>query len=105
MILYPGVYQLKRDDDGSRTFSIEYASATASQSSYVKAWSGDGQGDPVEHALLSPGGTHTWWTSNPLLTERQHPPPGGLITIEVGLGAILRIECDEFTTIFSSSPA
>ena len=74
--------------DGSGLANLDWASVSATEPSYVKVWLDDVLTESVFVGAYSP---HTWWLSNPLLgccalgSEQ-------IITIEVGNGAIFRVE-------------
>jgi len=91
MILGPGTHRLRRSGDADRPFVLEYASVSAQQPSRLRVWVGDALVEDVYVGAHSP---HTWWSNNPLLTEAQYPPPGGEVVIEVGEGAVLRLEAN-----------
>ena len=89
MILRPGTHRLRRATDPNTPFVLDYASVSASSPTVVRVFVGD---TLVEEVYVGPYSPHTWWANNPLMTERQIPAPGERVTIEVGGGAIFRLE-------------
>jgi hypothetical protein len=88
MLLYSGTHKFWRDDEPSRPLMVEFASASASEPSEVKAWVGD---ELIEHTYVGVHSPHTWWGNNGLFCNHE-PAPDGEVTIFVGPNCILRIE-------------
>ena len=86
----PGKFalQLQRDHNCQM---IDWASLSASEPSWLKAWWRD---ELVEHVHIGPyGSPHTWWQGNALM-GRHGLEPNGVLRIELGPGTKLRIEGD-----------
>lgn len=86
MLLYPGLHVLKVDDSG--LMNLDWASVSASAPSFLKVRLND---DLIEDVFVGAYSPHTWWGNNPLIPPARLVPQSRIV-IEVGPGAVLRIE-------------
>jgi hypothetical protein len=82
-------YEFKRAGDLKVPFLLEYASVSARIPSRVRVSLND---EIIEDVYIGPYTPHTWWSSNALIPESRWPKADVVVTIEVGAGAILRLE-------------
>lgn len=85
----PGTHILRRIGSPD-TFSVDYASVSARESSFVRVAVGD---EEVEYVYVGPYSPHTWWSGNALF-GRRGPAVDEVVTIEVGPAAVFRLEGD-----------
>lgn len=81
-----GTYRLKFVGSGN----LDFVSASARVPSSVRVWYG---AELIEDVYVGAYSPHTWWGGNSLM-GRVSPVTGGVLTIEVGPDAKVRIEGD-----------
>ena len=78
-----------------RSGDIDYASISASEKSWVKAWVvRNGQSTLVEDQFVGEYSPHTWWSNNALLGRECSMGQDFEIVIELGPGTQFRLEGD-----------
>ncbi len=82
----PGQFLFRFTDPGN----LDFASASASEGSFVRAWYDD---ELIEDVFIGPYSPHTWWVGNGLI-GRKSPVPGAQLMLEVGAHVKVRIEGD-----------
>ncbi len=95
MLFGPGKYTLYRDLDPLRPCCVDYASISAHTPSTLQVWVGN---DLIESVYVGAYSPHTWWSGNSLLGYRELVC-GESLTIEVGEGAIFRLESNLHVTV------